>query len=85
MSSNTGPQIAPLAASIEDTCRILGIGKTKLYEEINAGRLTAVKIGAKTLLPTKQFPGWLQSLPRRPKGNVPSAARRPRAPAPVGA
>ena len=66
MSSNTAsptPQLAPLAASIEDACRILGIGKTKLYEEINAGRLRAVKTGAKTLLPVEQFPGWLQSLP----------------------
>ena len=65
MSSNT-TSLAPLATDIEDSCRLLGIGKTKLYEEINAGRLKAVKVGAKTLLPTKQFPGWLKSLPRKP-------------------
>ena len=83
MSSNTSPapQIAPLAVSIDDACRILGIGKTKLHEEINANRLTARKVGAKTLIPTKQFPGWLENLPRRPKGNLPDYLRNlPRKP-----
>jgi excisionase family DNA binding protein len=62
MSSKSTDQLMPLAASVEDSCRILGIGKTKLYEEIAAGRLKARKIGKKTLLPTEQFPAWLQSL-----------------------
>ena len=53
---------APLATGVEGACRTLGIGKTKLYEEIGAGRLRAVKLGKKTLIPTDQFPNWLASL-----------------------
>jgi excisionase family DNA binding protein len=60
LMSNT--DIAPLATSIDGACRTLGIGKTKLYDEISSGRLRAVKFGKKTLIPTDQFPGWLASL-----------------------
>jgi excisionase family DNA binding protein len=56
------PMIAPLATGVDGACRALGIGKTKLYEEIAAGRLRAKKCGTKTLLPTDQFAGWLAAL-----------------------
>jgi excisionase family DNA binding protein len=55
-------EIAPLAIGIDSACRALGIGKTKLYQEIGAGRLRAVKFGKKTLIPTDQFATWLASL-----------------------
>jgi excisionase family DNA binding protein len=58
--SNT--DIAPLATGVGGACRALGIGKTKLYEEIGAGRLRAVKFGKKTLIPTDQLRTWLASL-----------------------
>ena len=40
----------PICASVNDTARILGIGRTKVYELINAGRLETVKIGRRTLV-----------------------------------
>ena len=40
-----------------------GIGRTKTYEEINAGRLTAVKCGSRTLIPITSAEKWLNSLP----------------------
>jgi excisionase family DNA binding protein len=54
--------VTPLATSIDGACRTLGIGRTKLYAEIGAGRLRAFKFGKKTLIPTDQFPAWLASL-----------------------
>jgi len=58
----SNPDIAPLATGVDGACRALGIGRTKLYAEITAGRLKAVKFGKKTLIPTDQFPNWLASL-----------------------
>jgi len=44
--------VEPICASVNDTARILGIGRTKVYELINAGRLETVKIGRRTLVRT---------------------------------
>lgn len=53
---------APLAYSVREACRTLGIGKTSLYEEIKAGRLRAVKAGARTLIPADALHSWLDAL-----------------------
>ena len=42
----------PICASINETARALGVGRTKIYELINAGRLETVKIGRRTLVRT---------------------------------
>jgi excisionase family DNA binding protein len=39
-----------LAYSIKDAAVALGIGRTKLYELINAGELSVVKLGSRTLI-----------------------------------
>ena len=40
------------------------LGRTKIYEEINAGRLEARKIGSKTLIPNTAAERWFRSLPK---------------------
>lgn len=35
---------------IPETCRALGIGRSKVYDLINEGRLEKVKIGKRTLV-----------------------------------
>ncbi|MCS3503765.1 excisionase family DNA binding protein [Bradyrhizobium japonicum] len=50
------------ALSIDDFCRSYGVGKTTAYEEINAGRLRAVKAGRRTLIPEQSAADWLKSL-----------------------
>ncbi len=40
----------PILLAVPETCHALGIGKTKLYDLISAGRLEVVKIGRKTLI-----------------------------------
>ena len=42
----------PLTVSVADAGRIVGLGKTKLYELIGQGELDAVRIGKRTLIKT---------------------------------
>ncbi|MGD9584283.1 MAG: helix-turn-helix domain-containing protein [Lysobacterales bacterium] len=41
----------PLAFSIADSCRRLGIGRTLLYRLIKAGEIRTIRLGAKVLIP----------------------------------
>jgi excisionase family DNA binding protein len=54
------------ALSIEDFCKFYSVGKTTAYEEINAGRLQAVKVGRRTLIPEQSAAAWLSSLAPAP-------------------
>jgi excisionase family DNA binding protein len=48
-----------LAHSVDVAHRRLGIGKTTLYELIAAGRIRAVKVGARTLIPESELQRFL--------------------------
>ncbi len=52
-----------LADSPKNAAKNLGIGLTKLYEEIKTGRLRALKFGSRTLVTTEAQRDWLNSLP----------------------
>jgi excisionase family DNA binding protein len=51
------------AYRIEQVIAQAGIGRTKLYQEINAGRLKAVKAGRRTLIMADSLNAWLAALP----------------------
>lgn len=53
----------PLTYSIEEARKVTGTGRTVLYEEIEAGRLRAVKRGRRTLILAEDLRRWLASLP----------------------
>lgn len=40
----------PLAVSINDTAKALGLGRTSIYELIKDGRLETFKLGRRTLV-----------------------------------
>jgi excisionase family DNA binding protein len=40
----------PLAVTIPDACRMLGIGRTKFYELIGAGDVRAIRVAGRTLI-----------------------------------
>jgi excisionase family DNA binding protein len=40
----------PIAISVADTIKALSLGRTKIYELINDGRLTTFKVGRRTLV-----------------------------------
>jgi len=64
-TSNTmDHQIEPLAVSIIEGCRMIGLKRSSMYREINAGRITAVKARGRTILPVASLRAWLASLPQ---------------------
>jgi excisionase family DNA binding protein len=48
--------------SVRKTAEILGIGRTKLYQLLDAGKLQRVKVGRKVLIPHKSIAGFLSDL-----------------------
>jgi excisionase family DNA binding protein len=44
-----------ITVRIPEACRITGIGRSKLYELIKAGKLTVVKVGSITLVPVESL------------------------------
>lgn len=44
--------MAPLAISINDTAKVLGVGRSSIYGLMKEGRLESIKIGRRTLLTT---------------------------------
>ena len=55
--------LEPLAVSIREGCRILGIKRSTIYREIAAGRLKVRKAGKRTLLTVAELRRWLALLP----------------------
>ena len=51
------------ALSITDAAQEIGIGKTKLYAEISAGRITPRKLGKRTIILAEELNRYLNNLP----------------------
>jgi excisionase family DNA binding protein len=51
------------ALSVEQAAKAAGIGRTLLFEEIRKGRITARKVGRRTIITTESLDAWLKSLP----------------------
>ena len=54
---------APLALGIVDAARAAGVGRSTVYENINAGALKARKAGRRTLILRADLQAWLDSFP----------------------
>lgn len=52
------------ALSIPEVCERSGAGRTRIYEEIRAGRLIANKIGSRTIIWSDNLAAWMSGLPR---------------------
>lgn len=48
---NRTENLEPLAYSVADAIRVSSIGRTRLYQLINEGKLEVRKIGKRTLIP----------------------------------
>lgn len=53
----------PLAISINETAKTLGVGRSSVYALLKSGRLDAIKIGRRTLLTTESIKRLTQSGP----------------------
>lgn len=52
----------PLLNPLPEAIRRLGIGRSKVYEEIAAGNLRVVKIGRRTLIPETELQRYVGKL-----------------------
>lgn len=41
----------PLAYSIKEACAASSLGRTSIYSHISAGRLRAIRVGGRTVIP----------------------------------
>lgn len=62
MTIDTAPP-APLAVPVTEACRMVGLGKSKLYEEIARGRITAKKLGNRTVILVASLRDYLDCAP----------------------
>jgi excisionase family DNA binding protein len=46
------PPVEPICVKVNDAARMIGIGRTKLYELIASGELEAIKLGKSTRIMT---------------------------------
>jgi hypothetical protein len=58
------------AHSLSDFCERYGVGRTKAYDEIKAGRLKARKNGRSTIISDDDAKAWLANLPRLVTGKA---------------
>jgi len=64
-----------LLTTTHESARRLGIGRTKLFELLKDKRLTAVRLGRKTLIPVAELERFAAALPKRNREScVPSRA-----------
>lgn len=54
----------PLARGPDQSARVAGCGRTKIFEAIKAGNLPARKLGKKTSILDADLRSWLASLPK---------------------
>lgn len=52
------------ALTVKQFCNSYGIGQTKFYEEVSAGRLEARRSGRRVLVTREAAAAWLSSLPK---------------------
>lgn len=54
-------QQSRLAYGINEAVAATSIGRSRLYEEIRAGRLKTFKVGTRTLIASTDLAAWLDS------------------------
>ncbi len=52
----------PALLSVQAFCTWAGIGRTKVYEEMEEGRLRTVTVGRRRLVPASEAQRWLDQL-----------------------
>lgn len=54
-----------LAFTLKEAASTLGVSKSTLYKALADGKLSAIKLGNRTLIPAEAFKAWIASMPRR--------------------
>jgi excisionase family DNA binding protein len=56
---------AKVAYRVDEFCALTGLGRSKIYQEISACRLKAIKCGNRTLITAAAAKQWLDTLPAK--------------------
>jgi len=56
----------PLSYTVEEAAKLTGLGRTRLYKELKEGRIKAVKLGRRTLIPHASLESWIDDLEAYP-------------------
>ncbi len=51
--------MAELTISIPDAAKLTGIGKNRLYALAKAGKIPALRVGCRYIIPRAKFEAWL--------------------------
>ena len=66
-----------ITLSIAEVAHRTGVSRTRLYEEIAAGRLLVKKCGRRTLVPAAELLAWVDRLePEQPCATIAAARTR---------
>jgi excisionase family DNA binding protein len=57
------PYAAQRLLSIKQTCRLLGLGRTRLYALMGSGQLRSVTIGRRRFVPSDAIEEFIAALP----------------------
>ena len=63
LTSLTAISAELLAVTIPDACRMLGIGRTKLHELMNAGDVRAIRLAGRTLIEVASLRALIATAP----------------------
>jgi excisionase family DNA binding protein len=66
----------PLAYSVPDACKALSVGRTKLYALIAEGRIEALQLDGRTVIPAPSLRNFVASLPQAPIRSKPAPVFR---------
>jgi excisionase family DNA binding protein len=59
-SEATPPEVPDRLLSIDEAARMLGIGRSRLYEEIGSGRCRSLKVGRRRLVPSSAISDYVR-------------------------
>ena len=65
-----------LAYSIAELCEMAGVGRSFLYEEVQAGHLVVTKAGRRSIVLHVDAVAWLTKLPKLAPTSAPPASPR---------
>jgi len=53
----------PMAYSVSDVIKMIGIGRTKFYQLVSAGEIRTRKVGNRTIVLAADLDAWVSTLP----------------------
>lgn len=65
LEKSTGQEDRKLYVRISEAAKIMGMGRSSLYNEISSERIRIKKSGRKTLIALSDIQAWFDSLPER--------------------